>query len=229
MVTSANSKPGRPSAVGEIPLDLVAQIQEAERRRVSRELHDRSAHALAVALQCLELHRHDTAAGLSDRAARRLAAAERSIRDALDAILGIIRELRRVVDGSDLVAALDDYLQLAAPAGVGVDVVATGSFKELPDALADQTFLILREAVHNALRHAEPRHLTIELTAQGSELTARITDDGIGFDEEVTAHQGSGLLSMAERAELIGARFRVTSSSAGTLVDLRVPLPSTES
>jgi two-component system sensor histidine kinase DegS len=79
------------------------------------------------------------------------------------------------------------------------------------------------------LRHAAPRHLSIELTVADSVLTARIRDDGIGFDEEVSAHQGAGLLSMSERAELLDARLRVTSSAAGTLVDLRVPLPPTES
>ena len=218
-----------PAAVSDVPLELVAQIQDAERRRISRELHDRSAHSLAVALQCLELHRHDAAAGEAERAGVRLERAEHAIREALDAILGIIRELRRVVDGSDLVAALDDYVQLAAPPNVGVDVVATGSLKGLPDPMADQTFLILREAVRNALLHGEPRHLSVELTVTGSELAAQVRDDGIGFGPDVAAHQGSGLLSMSERAELIGARFQVTTSAAGTLVDLRVPLPSTES
>ncbi|WP_377268740.1 sensor histidine kinase [Peterkaempfera sp. SMS 1(5)a] len=209
------------------PMDLVLQAQHGERRRIARELHDRTAHALGVALQSLKLYRLYARTD-PQRAERRLAVAEQSVHEALATVLGIATELRISVEGSGLRAALDDYLMRAAPRDVKVELTC-GMLGGIPGPTADQLYLMVREAVRNALLHAGPRRVWIDLRVVDGVLQARVSDDGAGFDtEQVTAHQGAGLLSMSERAELIGAELEMQSSSAGTLVQIRVPLPHPE-
>lgn len=219
-MTSASQSTDELSSV---PLALVQQIQQAERRRIARELHDRTAHDLGVAVQSLQLHRL-VAATEPPRAARRLDLAESAVRNALQSVLAIGTELRRSTADMGLRAALDDYVASAAPEDVRMEVTASGPLGQIPDPVADQVFLVLREAVRNAVLHARPSRVSIDLTVAEGTLHARVSDDGSGFDAEATAHHEGGLVSMAERAELIGAHLQMDTSPAGTVVEVRLPL-----
>ncbi|MGW1022909.1 sensor histidine kinase [Streptomyces sp. NPDC002577] len=209
--------------VNEMYAELQLWIQQDERRRIARELHDTTAHALGVAEQSLKLHRL-LAESDPERAARRLELAEQSVREAMQSVLDIGTELRLASEDRELGEALDGYLARTAPADVETELTTSGPLHELPRSIAEQIYLILREAVRNAFLHAGPRRLTIDVGIADGALAARVNDDGTGFDPEVTAHHGGGLLSMSERAELIGARLRVRSGAAGTAVELRLPL-----
>ncbi|MFI5678948.1 sensor histidine kinase [Streptomyces cellulosae] len=209
--------------VTEMYAEQLLWIRRNERRRIARELHDTTAHALGVAEQSLELHRL-LAESDPERAQQRLELAEQSVREALKSVLDIGTELRLASQDKELGEALDDYLARTAPTDVKTELTTSGPLHELPRSIADEVYLIVREAAHNAFLHAEPRHLTIDVGIADGVLTARVDDDGTGFDPEVTAHHGGGLLSMSERAELIGARLRVRSRAAGTAVELRLPV-----
>jgi signal transduction histidine kinase len=80
---------------------------------------------------------------------------------------------------------------------------------------------IVREAVTNAARHGGARAVAIEVRS-GDPVCVCVRDDGAGFDLERASHQraGFGLISMRERAAAIGAAVTITSSRAGTTVQL---------
>jgi PAS domain S-box-containing protein len=87
-------------------------------------------------------------------------------------------------------------------------------------------YRIAQEAMHNAARHAAPKHVRVALRARGSNLVLEIADDGVGFDVLHTRRKGGlGLISMEERARMVGGTMRLDSRSGkGTLVEVKVPL-----
>jgi signal transduction histidine kinase len=98
-----------------------------------------------------------------------------------------------------------------------------------PSAVTEEAFLIIREAVRNALRHGAPAMVLIGVAFAPHELHAWVEDDGRGFafDDMVDdASAGAGLASMRERADLIGGRLTIASAPGrGARVELLVPLP----
>ncbi|MEJ7633085.1 MAG: ATP-binding protein [Rubrobacteraceae bacterium] len=87
-----------------------------------------------------------------------------------------------------------------------------------------QLYLIMREAVRNAVKHSGCHHLTVEIEALPGKVFGSVGDDGRGFDAE-GAHDGVGLESMRERAELLNGDLRlVPGPDGGTMVEVSVPL-----
>jgi signal transduction histidine kinase len=100
-----------------------------------------------------------------------------------------------------------------------------GDVDAIPLALAEELFLIVREAARNAIDHASPQHLAIELRVGPGIVRATIRDDGSGFDVPRTMlhERHVGLDSMYERAELLGARLTIESKpGAGTTIGIVV-------
>ena len=89
----------------------------------------------------------------------------------------------------------------------------------------DEAFLIVREALRNALAHSDPGTIDVNVEIVPHELRASVVDDGGGFAVDDTV-PGFGLTSMRERAELLGGTTVLTASPGQpTRVDLTVPLP----
>ena len=80
-----------------------------------------------------------------------------------------------------------------------------------------------REAVTNALKHAEPRHVRILLQTTDDYLRLKVEDDGRGLSQS-TRKDGIGLRVMAQRAELAGGTLRVEKAARGTVVHCEIPL-----
>jgi len=87
--------------------------------------------------------------------------------------------------------------------------------------------MLIREALQNAVRHASPRHLSVDLRFERRRVEVVIDDDGCGFDPELAAASEGhhyGLIGMRERAAKMGGEIRITSAPGkGTKVHLRVP------
>jgi signal transduction histidine kinase len=111
--------------------------------------------------------------------------------------------------------------------GVDFRVIVDGQPQALHPVLRDEVYRIGREALINAFRHSQANHIAIELKYSAAHFRLFIRDDGSGIDSKIieTGRDGHwGLSGMRERAERIGARFRVFSSAAaGTEVELTVP------
>ncbi|HEU5433062.1 MAG TPA: ATP-binding protein, partial [Thermomicrobiales bacterium] len=101
----------------------------------------------------------------------------------------------------------------------------------LPPPLALTLFRVAQEAIRNALRHADARHIRVELQCDATEVTLRVADDGIGFS--VPARLGGyaeaghfGLVGMTERIDHVGGILSVSSTVDGTAIDVRAPMPA---
>ena len=115
------------------------------------------------------------------------------------------------------------------PDGVEVDLSFSGDEASILKPVGVQAYLVMREAIRNAVRHSGCSRIGITLGVRDGELYGLVEDDGEGFDPEAvgkaTPSWGVGLQSMRERAEMLGGSLRVESTpGAGTRVEVRVPL-----
>jgi len=89
----------------------------------------------------------------------------------------------------------------------------------VPREVTTACYVICREALENAVRHAKARRVTLEVIARNDRLVVRVADDGLGFD--LSRGEGRGILRMREHARLAGGRLEVRSAPhAGTCISL---------
>lgn len=199
--------------------------REEERHRISRELHDRVGHGMALALQHLDMHNYFS--GTDDvRAEREFQAGLMSLNEALRTVQHLSAELRRSVGEDGIKSAISSYLQDNVPGDIDASLEITGDPKMLPPTISEELYLIMREACRNALRHAHPTEMRLTMAVTESEVTATVSDNGCGFRVKAPdTSAGGGLPSMTERVELLNGILTVESAiGAGTTVTVRVPL-----
>jgi signal transduction histidine kinase len=219
--------------------ELTARAEAAERERINRELHDRVAHTMGVAHQSLELF-SALAERAPERAREKLELAKEATRMALDQTRGLSAQLARhqaeeTRDG--LTSALRELLETHLPDGVEGDLSATGDETAIPPPVREQTYLVMREAVRNAVAHSGSKRVGVGIEVDGGELRGRVEDDGGGFEprggsgggsndgEDGGSAAGVGLRSMRERTEMLGGRLEISSMRGrGTAVEVRIPL-----
>ena len=127
-----------------------------------------------------------------------------------------------------LPAAFEALAQTSVPDGVDVDLTFSGDGSAIPKHVGVQVYLVMREALRNAVRHSGCARLRVRLEVGNGEIFGHVEDDGSGVDPEAVGTAspswGVGLRSMAERAEMLGGELRVASRpGAGTRVEVRVP------
>lgn len=214
--------------------------QEAERSRLSREIHDGIAQRLAslgfhlsAAERALpEHHPEGLAQIMMARRLCELAAAETR------AAIGGLRP--PVLDDLGLSAALATLAREAGdgpgPSGaIDVTVTVEGELEDaLPDHVQTALYRIAQEAVGNCLRHASASCVDLLLEHSHDRVRLKVVDDGIGFPVRDAMARGNrgrrpdsyGLRGMRERAELLGGRVAVRSRpGAGTTVEAVIPIP----
>ena len=217
-----------PDISRELTSQVRSIVQDAlgdEWRRISRELHDSIGHSMALALQHLDLHGHFIS-GDPERAQRELDAAVNSLNESLRAVRHLSAELRWSVRKAGLRRALEEYLLANVPHEVRIDLRFSGGVNVLPSDICEELYLILREAIRNSLRHAQPSELRIAIVADETTVTASVGDNGHGFDIATMKDlPGGGLSSMAERVRILRGTLDLKSViGEGTLVIFRVPL-----
>ncbi len=196
--------------------------QEAERLRVARELHDEIGQTLtAVTIQA------DRAAdGDPEVASRALRDVADAVRDSLDEVRRIARELRpEALDDLGLVNALIALCtRVDAQDGPRVRRELQGTLSAMPSDVELVVYRIAQEGLTNALRHSEARSATVSLTADAESMTLRVVDDGKGMPAELP-RDTAGVAGMRERALLVDGRLSIESRPGqGTEVRLEVPL-----
>jgi signal transduction histidine kinase len=206
---------------------LLERIHEAhleERRRIALELHDRIGSVVSLAHRQLELYELYSTTEPA-RASARVVSAQQAIQEIMHNIRGLTSDLRLQEPLKSLEKALLRYIDSARADDVTIRVRVNGDESWAPPGVADESFLVLREAVRNALTHAKPTMVLVRVDIAPHELRASVVDNGVGFD---TSHpsSGVGLSAMQERAALMGGVVTVSSRPGrGTHVDLLVPLP----
>lgn len=202
-----------------------------ERQQLARNLHDRVGAAVSVGYRQLELFSLHQEAGSapSAEAAERVESAKQALAQAISDIRQMIADLRLADPFHGLERTLLDYLHAAGETDVVTDVVVNGDEAWVSARVRDEVFLILREALRNALRHGRPRTVLVRIDIAPHELCAAVEDDGRGFDRRKPG-SGSGIRSMQERVALLDGIFRISSAEGkGTQVEILIPLEGVES
>jgi two-component system sensor histidine kinase UhpB len=202
--------------------------QETERRRLARELHDEIGQMLTTV--GLRLHQLKTVCGASGEAALNedIAFVNRAIEEVRELSLNLRPPM---LDVLGLEAALRWYAQTQSQrSGVDVRVVGHLTVPRLDPDLEIACFRVVQESITNVLRHAQARHVWIELQQGDTELSAVIRDDGVGFDVEAMHKRAGcggsfGILAMRERIDLLSGRLEIQSAPGqGTRVCACFPL-----
>jgi signal transduction histidine kinase/ligand-binding sensor domain-containing protein len=199
----------------------------AERERIARELHDTLLQGMQGLIWRFEAAADRIAPG---EPARRLMGeslhrANKLLAEGRDRVKDLRPAASEVADLAQALAVEGEQFAQLHSAVFRVSV--HGTCRDLHPIVREEGFLIGREALTNAFRHANARDIEAEVTYGATTLHVRIRDDGRGIsaavlDEGKPGH--FGLLGMRERANKLGAHFEVWSSpGAGTEVDLRVP------
>lgn len=202
------------------------RAQEEERTRIAREIHDGPTQRMAALVRQLELCERLLEDSRPAEVAAQLSAAKTDLRDGIAEMRLIISNLRPPeLDHLGLAAAVQRYAQTAGRAA-GYEVITDleEKMRLSPEGEA-VVFRIVQEAVNNVIKHAGGRRIRIRsmrrpLTSGLSELSIAIDDDGKGFPPEAQDHvlleAGKfGLISMRERAEIIGAALELGRSDLG--------------
>lgn len=200
----------------------IAVVAEEERNRVGRELHD-------------SLGQHLTGTGLlAETIAKQLEKEHSAVRitarkvvKLIDQGIELTREIARglyssELDGDGLFSALESLSRSASAGRVKCEFEHNGKPPRSKE-LATQLYWVAREAVTNALKHAEPRNVRIQLQTTDNYLRLKVEDDGCGLRQNAM-RDGIGLKVMAKRAELAGGTLRVEEALQGTIVHCEIPL-----
>jgi len=205
-------------------------LQEEERRRIARELHD-DLGQLLVALR-LELNRvsaGDESAQLQLR--ERLGRAMMVLDETVKAVRNLSRELRpAVLDDIGLAAALDSQLgEFHERTGIDceLDLGGEGDVPIEPER-ATALFRIIQEAMTNVAQHAGAKHVVIRFDRAEDSVALTIEDDGRGIsDEQRQDPRSLGLIGMRERARNWGGSVEITGRPGrGTRIRVLIPQPA---
>lgn len=203
----------------------VWRVQEDERRRIARELHD----GVGQNLTALKHRIAQLGAGLppDETTRERIDAALALCSDTLEDTRQLSRLLRPpVLDDLGLEAALRWLVRSQGEASGIAATLEVGPLPALPDELQTLLFRVAQEALANVARHARADTVLVRLVAGGGQLQLQVVDDGIGHDPTAAAGSGgSGLAGMRERLRLHGGRLELHSSPGnGTRVRAVLPL-----
>ncbi len=204
-------------------------IQEEERRSLSRELHDEVGQTLTA----LRMEISQVVGAMAESPARqRLSRARDLAERTVTTVRNISLMLRpSLLDDLGLEAALQWQVgNFAARSGIAATLDATDVDENLPDDLKTCIYRITQEALNNCEKYAAARTLQVRLTQRARDLLLEISDDGIGFRLEESAHRGgTGILGMRERVARLNGRIQIdTQPQIGTKVVVTLPLLSVE-
>ncbi|QIN77909.1 PAS domain S-box protein [Rubrobacter marinus] len=194
-----------------------------ERHIISRELHDRVAHSIAAVRQNLELYEV-----LRERSPEAAAAKLELAKDEAKASLKSTRDLSMMLRRSEveegMVRAIANLEETTVPMGVRYESSVKGDESLVPPHIGNQIFLVLREAIRNAVNHSGCERVAVDLEITKERVIGTVEDDGRGFEPDGTRANG-GLRSMRERASLVGGTFELNSvPGGGAKVEISVPL-----
>ena len=224
----ANGHGPKPEAV-----QRIIQAQEDERQLVARQIHDGPAQALANLILraeiCERLINMDT-----NRARTELAGLKAMVTNTLQETRRLVFDLRPMaLDDLGLVPTLRKFIQTVSERSkVNVTLGYHGREERLANYTEVAIFRIVQEAVTNAIQHASPSVVRVDLDVKDGALHLEVQDDGTGFDTnralaDAKERKTVGLAGMLERAEAIGADLNIGSDPGrGTTITLDLALPA---
>jgi signal transduction histidine kinase len=206
-------------------IGAITRGQEDERRRLARELHDETLQSLIALHQRVQLAQMKSK---DDDIQKSLTELDAVSSNTIDELRRLTRALRPIyLDDFGLVTALEMLAQESTKAGLMVDFSHNGTEHRLDPAVELTLFRTAQEAMSNVSRHSEATQTQVRLDFQPTAVALEIKDNGKGFTPprspaEFAPSGHYGLLGMHERAELIGGKLTIESSSNGTVLRVTV-------
>lgn len=204
------------------------EMQELEKKRIARELHDTTVQNLTAMV-----HKIEYCTRLIDAdpisAKLEMQTMISTIRATIEEMRGIIYDLRPMtIDDLPMEAALQNYLRQIEFRGVcRTKLTVIGEERAWKPVVKQNLFRIIQEACNNAVKHASPERIWVELEYGESEVVARITDDGCGFDMIPSMgkrEDNFGISIMKERASMVSGKLEIESvAGKGTKIMVYVP------
>jgi signal transduction histidine kinase len=199
--------------------------QEEERRVISRELHDEVGQkltAMRMELGALERLRNTGGGQFDSSLVQIKGLAEQSLRIIRDIAAGLRPSM---LDDLGLGAALQKQArEFSKLTGMPVSADIEGEFTGVGDRQRIYVYRIVQEALTNCAKHAHARQVALQINGQGEGIDLKITDDGVGFDPQRTAHSGLGLIGIEERVRELGGDISIQSApQQGTIIHIRIP------
>ena len=214
----------REGRIAELSAHLL-QVQEEERKRISRELHDETGQALMVIRLYLGMLESTTTGRI----------ARNKIRETLDVVDRTIEGIRRIIarlsplvlQELGLIAAIrKEAKDLARNTGVKARVVIPDSVGRLPAEIEAAIYRVVQEALHNVAKHAQAKNVTIQVVRESGLIRVTVEDDGVGFTGRSSNSRGHsfGLAGIKERIGALGGTAKVQSAKGkGTRLEVTVP------
>jgi PAS domain S-box-containing protein len=203
-------------------------MQDQERRRLARDLHDGLGQELAVAKMVLDKmmlkksaqpaeEEWTQASSIVDRAIQQVRTMSHLLHPPLLDEVGLLSALSWYVEG------------LTKRSGIEISLeVEPRDFPRLSADVETAVFRIVQEALTNVFRHSEASKVQITLAQKEENIVVAVRDDGKGVDKRITELQpdsvGVGIGGMKQRAREFGGELRLTNANPGTLVELTIPL-----
>jgi PAS domain S-box-containing protein len=205
----------------------LVDLQEAERRQISRELHDRVGQTLTAMRINMDIIRTQLSKHDETVLRERNDDSIELIESAFKAVQNLMYDLRPpMLDEYGLIASLQWYArQFARRTGIRIEARSEEAFRP-PAEVELALFRITQEALTNVARHAGARQVDIEVSVDDKDVVLAIDDDGIGFNPEAGCAEkaGYGLITMRERTEAVGGTFAVASAEGkGTRITVTIP------
>jgi signal transduction histidine kinase len=196
----------------------LAEVEDKERKNLSRELHDQVGQNLTLLGVNLNLLRSLIPKDASELVQSKINDSLAVIRQTTQRIRNVMGNLRSpVLDDYGLVAAISHYgKQWAEGAGIDVQVRGPKTGPKMDPQAENALFRIVQEALTNVVKHANATEVIVTVRHSGGKLSLSVEDNGAGFDElllrKMEGTHGWGMTNMRERALAVGGSFRVRSS-----------------
>ncbi len=207
----------------------LVQAQEAERKRLSLELHDQVGQMLtALRMEIANLGRisPDDPALFREHLQQAKQMAEGAMKTVRDLAMGLRPSM---LDDLGLGPAIEwQSREFSRVSGIPVDISIEGRLTRLTDEQKTGLFRVVQESLTNVLRHARAKRVSVTLKESSDRLVLLVSDDGCGIDPG-RPRRGLGLLGMEERVRELGGAFSVHSApGGGTTVRAEIPLAPVE-
>ncbi|MEN1759730.1 sensor histidine kinase [Anoxynatronum sibiricum] len=207
----------------------IIQVQEEERRRVSREIHDGPAQTFSNILLKIDLCEKLMNIDMK-RAREETASLKQIVRQSTKEIRKIIYNLRPMaIDDLGLEPTLRRYIEdFETDSGLKIVFEVVGEL-QLEDAIHKLAlFRVVQEALNNVNKHAKATACTVMLKKESEQVMLMIRDNGRGFDlnrVRVSQENGFGIMNMKERVELLNGNLKIDSTPGqGTILTVTLPL-----
>jgi len=219
------------SGVGKGPManvEMLVNAQEAERQRLSRQMHDGPAQALSNFILQTEIAMRLLDADPA-QAKDELSNLKSSAMGTFQKVRNFIFELRpMMLDDLGLIPTIRRYSDtFKEQAGMEVNVIVTGNERRLESYLEVMVFRAIQELMGNAARHSQATTLKLNVDLSEDLIRVSVDDNGKGFDvDSIQQSQSLGLKLIRERTEMLGGTFEIdTAMGKGTRVSFSLPAP----